>query len=306
MTIESSQFINQLNTAFPRSTDLLKEGDDHIRLIKANLKNTFPNITTSISISSDTLNYLNNNIKVSPTGVVFNNTISTTGGAGVDFRSTEVQVGNASGDVSQMNGLAALNLNTLSVIFKAMYPVGFVFCTGESNTNPGTLPLFKGTSWTPYGAGRYMVSAGNGGDNGPWGIGIGSAGSANFAIGYGNMPDHSHDVTSSGSGTTGNSNQDINHQHIHGTRPPDNGGGVGIYGDSGVVTYGYSWARSDHQHSGNHHVTSTPWNKDLNAHNHNFGVTVYGTTGGVKQGSGQTPITYTPAFTSAYYWKRTS
>lgn len=306
MTIEASQFINTLNTSFPRSTDLLKEGDDHIRLIKANLKNTFPNITNSVAISSDTLNYLNSSLTATPAGIKFNSSVSIANGSSVDFSSTETKVGNALGDPNAFNQLAAVNVATLSVLFKAMFPVGSVYCTGDNNLNPGSLPLFKGTSWVPFGAGRYMVSAGNGGDFGPWGIGLGTSGSAGFTIGYANMPQHTHQVSASGSAVTGNSNQDINHQHIHGTRPPDNGGGIGIYGDSGVVTYGYSWARSDHQHNGNHHVTSTPWNKDLNAHNHSFSVSVNGATGGVDQGSGQNAINFTPAFTSSYYWKRTS
>lgn len=289
MTIESSQFINQLNTSFPRSTDLLKEGDDHIRLIKANLKNTFPNITTSISMTSDTLNYLNNSLKASPTGIVFNNSVSTTGGAGVDFSSTDVKIGNAIGDPATFNGNSAINFNTLRAIYIAMHPVGFVICTGESNTNPGTLPLLRGTGWTPYGAGRYMVSAGNGGDMGPWGIGLGSAGDANFSVTYNNMPSHSHEMNHTHHIDFFTQGMNRNNPHSHMT-----------HGAGG--SDGYHAAEVANPDSNNNFPTD---NTDIN-HEHQ----VVGDTQGTRdrtgaEGGGQ-PITYTPAFTSAYYWKRTS
>lgn len=289
MTIEASQFINTLNTSFPRSTDLLKEGDDHIRLIKANLKNTFPNIITSVNMTSDTLNYLNSNLASTPTGIKFTNSISIANGASVDFSSTEIKVGNANGDPSTYNQLAAINVATLSVLFKSMFPVGFVYCTGESNTNPGTLPLFKGTSWVPYGAGRYMLSAGNQGDNGPWGFGLVSSGTASFGIGYTNMPQHTHVIPEHGhsAATQGGG--------THGHTVPLSRGGDGGNGNDDNTPYAVIGIAS----------TSTAGGGE---HNHPIAVSnqVAFTTGGVDQGSGTTPIAYTPAFTSAYYWKRTS
>ena len=71
MTIEAAQNISELNTSYPRATDLLKEGDDHIRLIKANLKRTFPRIAGITNISHDTLNNLDNNITAASNGVTF-------------------------------------------------------------------------------------------------------------------------------------------------------------------------------------------------------------------------------------------
>lgn len=51
MGLESATYINDLNTSNPTGSDLRSEGDDHLRLIKKTLKNTFPNITTSLPIS---------------------------------------------------------------------------------------------------------------------------------------------------------------------------------------------------------------------------------------------------------------
>ena len=44
MSLETAQFIHQLNPSNPSGADRLKEGDDHIRLLKAALKNTFPGL----------------------------------------------------------------------------------------------------------------------------------------------------------------------------------------------------------------------------------------------------------------------
>lgn len=42
MTIESASFLNDLNSAYPAVGDAITEGDDHLRLIKAAIKATFP------------------------------------------------------------------------------------------------------------------------------------------------------------------------------------------------------------------------------------------------------------------------
>lgn len=42
MTVETATYIGDLNATLPTSTDPRSEGDDHIRLIKAVLQNTFP------------------------------------------------------------------------------------------------------------------------------------------------------------------------------------------------------------------------------------------------------------------------
>lgn len=44
MSLESAQFIHQLNASNPSGADRLKEGDDHIRMLKAAIKATFPGI----------------------------------------------------------------------------------------------------------------------------------------------------------------------------------------------------------------------------------------------------------------------
>jgi microcystin-dependent protein len=51
MSLETASYIHQLNTANPSGSDKLKEGDDHIRLLKATIKATFPGITGPLDAS---------------------------------------------------------------------------------------------------------------------------------------------------------------------------------------------------------------------------------------------------------------
>lgn len=64
MAIESATYINQLDPANPAATDQYADTDNHLRLMKQALKNTFPNITGAINPSHDDLN----NLVVDPLG----------------------------------------------------------------------------------------------------------------------------------------------------------------------------------------------------------------------------------------------
>lgn len=56
MSLESATYINQLNILNPDGTDLVSTADDHLRLIKSTIKNTFPNITGPVTATQDALN----------------------------------------------------------------------------------------------------------------------------------------------------------------------------------------------------------------------------------------------------------
>lgn len=56
MALESASFISQLNAANPLSTDTVSQADDHLRLIKNVLKNTFPNLSAPVTATPDQLN----------------------------------------------------------------------------------------------------------------------------------------------------------------------------------------------------------------------------------------------------------
>ncbi len=56
MGLETSTYVDGLNTANPAATDGLAQADDHIRLIKTVLKNTFPNLDGAVTASVANLN----------------------------------------------------------------------------------------------------------------------------------------------------------------------------------------------------------------------------------------------------------
>lgn len=59
MTVESATYLNDLNSSLPSGADTKNEGDNHITLIKAVLKATFPNLAGRVfrSLAAKTSNY---------------------------------------------------------------------------------------------------------------------------------------------------------------------------------------------------------------------------------------------------------
>jgi hypothetical protein len=56
MALENGTYVNSLVPANPASTDGLAQADDHIRLIKSTLQNTFPNLTGAVTATQADLN----------------------------------------------------------------------------------------------------------------------------------------------------------------------------------------------------------------------------------------------------------
>lgn len=56
MPLETAPFINSLDATNPTASDPVSQGDDHIRLIKAALKATFPAVAGEVSASHSELN----------------------------------------------------------------------------------------------------------------------------------------------------------------------------------------------------------------------------------------------------------
>lgn len=56
MALETATYINGLVPSNPGATDTVAQADDHLRLIKATLKATFPNITGPVTATQDALN----------------------------------------------------------------------------------------------------------------------------------------------------------------------------------------------------------------------------------------------------------
>jgi len=58
VSLETAQYINSLDTTNPTGLDSRTTADDHLRLIKASLRRTFPSITSEIGATSTEINYV--------------------------------------------------------------------------------------------------------------------------------------------------------------------------------------------------------------------------------------------------------
>ena len=56
MALETGTYISDLVSTNPAGSDALAFADDHLRLIKSTLKNTFPNITGAVTLNQAQLN----------------------------------------------------------------------------------------------------------------------------------------------------------------------------------------------------------------------------------------------------------
>ena len=58
MALETGTYISDLVVTNPTATDLKSQGDDHLRLVKSTIKNTFPNVTGVVTPSHTELSYV--------------------------------------------------------------------------------------------------------------------------------------------------------------------------------------------------------------------------------------------------------
>jgi hypothetical protein len=58
MTIEVATYLDELDPLFPEFNSGVVDGDDHLRLVKSVLQNSFPNITAAMTANQDELNRL--------------------------------------------------------------------------------------------------------------------------------------------------------------------------------------------------------------------------------------------------------
>lgn len=62
MSVETATFLNELDPTKPDGSDVRSEGDNHLRLIKAVLKATFPNINGAVSVTDEQINSVVNKL----------------------------------------------------------------------------------------------------------------------------------------------------------------------------------------------------------------------------------------------------
>lgn len=231
MPIESATNISQLNTAYPASTDGVKEGDDHIRLIKQVLQSTFPNITGAVTKTQTELNRTYNEVPIGvimmwsganasiPSGYALctGQTVSRTDGAGTittpDLRDrfivgsgTTYATGNTGGanTVTLSTGQLPSHTHTLNLSGS----VGAAGAHSHSVNDPGHAHGITIRASDRTGAGNGFIAGPN---TANFGYGTDGAGTG---ISINGVADHTHALSLSGSANATGSGD------AHENRPP--------------------------------------------------------------------------------------
>lgn len=136
MALESATYIRNLNAANPTAADPISEGDNHIRLIKSVLKNTFPNLNNAVTATPAELN-------------VLDGSTATT----ADLNKLAAVTANA----NQLNLLDGIN----TVGKPGLVPSGaIILWSGLASEIPSGWALCNGNNGTPDLRDRFVVGAG--------------------------------------------------------------------------------------------------------------------------------------------------
>jgi hypothetical protein len=159
MGLEVATYISGLNASNPvNATDGVNAGDDHLRLIKSTLLNSFPNITGAMNASHTELNHLvgitgktgtgNVVLSASPTltGTILAAAITASGtitgnlfsGSGASLTAIPASALAAGGSLPAINGSALTNLNASNLASGTVPDARF----------PATLPAASGVNLT--------------------------------------------------------------------------------------------------------------------------------------------------------------
>lgn len=272
MTVETNaRYISGLNEVYPLPDDFISEGDDHIRLIKATLKGTFPGFNSAVTMTSAKLNQLDTLFTQQGTSYAVSSSLIFGTGKTLDMGGNRITNGAAPVDDSDFVTKGFLSTDDTN------WPVGSIHFSVDSR-NPSVTIGFG--TWEAFGQGKVMIGAGTftdssgtvktfaGGDTG---------GEYAHALTTGELASHVHGGGSLAAGSAG--------EHIH-----------DIAFESGESDG--SWNGSDLRARllVEEYVAKT---KPAGAHIH----PITGDTGTAGQGTAHNNM---QPFISVYIWKRTA
>lgn len=218
MALETGTYVNSLNASNPASTDGLAQADDHIRLLKATIKATLPNVTGAITASHTELNALD----------------------GVTASATEI---------NKLDGLTAstAQLNTLASGGGIIPTGGIIMWSGAVSAIPTGWVLCNGSNSTPDLRDRFVVGAGS-----TYAVNA-TGGASSVTLTTANLPAHNHSF--SGSGTT---NTEGDHIHGSVARPyPGDSGRAGNASSGAPGLHGANLLGNSTGAAGSHNHTVT-------------------------------------------------
>jgi hypothetical protein len=166
MGLETGTYIDSLVTTNPPGTDDRSTADDHLRLLKSTIKNTFPNVTGAVTPTHTELNFVDGvtsaiqtqlNLKAPIATPSFTGTLSCNGGSwntgGIDL---------ASGDQYEINGVVVLNATSLGsgVLSSSLTSLGTIasLVATTADINNGTVEAVIGGT-TPKAGSFTTLSA---------------------------------------------------------------------------------------------------------------------------------------------------
>tara|TARA_R110002111_G_scaffold50087_2_gene87963 strand:- start:16 stop:771 length:756 start_codon:yes stop_codon:yes gene_type:complete len=222
MALEAGTHIDDLVVTNPASTDGLAQADDHIRLIKTTLKNTFPNVTGAVTATHGALNVLSGF-----SGTVDDLTYSK------DLRATGV----TATEFDYLDGVSSniqTQLDTIQVI-----PTGLIsLWSGAANAIPTGYVICDGTNSTPDLRNRFLIGAGST-------YAVGATGGSADAI----IPAHTHALTGASTDTHNLSGSLVASKPQAATGAFSVVGGQGGGADGGQSTAGLYTLADSHNHA---------------------------------------------------------
>ena len=158
MTVETGTYINSLNAQFPPETDALSEIDEHLKIIKSTIKNTFPNVDAAVTATPTELNK-KTAIVSDGTNATFNTNI-TAAKIKTLVGISEPAITTATDSEGEVTPALATGITAAEVwnlvkaeALNSTYPIGSIYAS-VANTSPAS--AFGGT-WAPYGAGKVLA-----------------------------------------------------------------------------------------------------------------------------------------------------
>ena len=301
MALESTTYINGLVATNPTGTDPKSQGDDHIRLVKSAIKNTFTGITGEVTATHTELNKLDG-YTGSATELNYAKALYDTGVTSTEFdtldglTATTAELNTLDGitasttELNYCDGVTSNIQTQLNTAFQAAYPVGSIYMNASVSTNPATLLGFG--TWVSFGEGRMLLGESSS-------YTAGATGGSKDAT----LVSHTHSASSNSTGShthtfSGTTSTVGNHQHL--TSWGEATGGK--YGTSGSGQFGSSGTDYDNKEfytssNGSHNHTYSGTTSSNGGHSHTITVNSTGSSGTDAN---------MPPYIVVYMWKRTA
>lgn len=155
MSVETNaKFITELNEAYPRRGDLLKEGDDHMRLIKSVIKNTLPGFNRTINITSEKLNHIDSMVDTTENTLTIKGDLKVSDKKNVDLGGNIVH--GVSDPVEDTDAANKQFVKKEGVGFA--WPVGAIFMTVDTRDPKD---IFGFGEWEKFATGRVIIGTGS-------------------------------------------------------------------------------------------------------------------------------------------------